>query len=130
MLYTEEWASGCGGALRPVKRPVVSGTGEVSWVDGFVNGCDPSSCLGGCDKDMSGLSIEGHVFRFAACQFGQKTAGSPLNSLVMSVARYFARLPQEIHPVRPYLTSVMPFLPLPYIHCTIREWQTSSPLAP
>jgi hypothetical protein len=89
--------AGCGGALRPVKRPVISGTGEVSWVDGFVNGCDPSSCLGGCDKDMSGLSIEGHVFRFAACQFGQKTAGSPLNSLVMSVARYFARLPQPVH---------------------------------
>ena len=89
--------SGCGGALRPVKRPVVSGSGEVSWIDGFVNGCDPSTCLGGCDKDMSGLCIEGHVFRFAACQFGQKTAGSPLNSLVMSVARYFARLPQPVH---------------------------------
>jgi hypothetical protein len=80
-----------------VKRPVVSGSGEVSWIDGFVNGCDPSSCLGGCDKDMSGLCIEGHVFRFAACQFGQKTAGSSLNSLVMSVARYFARLPQPVH---------------------------------
>ncbi len=66
-------------------------------VDGVVNGCDSSSCLGGCDKDLSGLSIEGHVFRFAACQFGQKTAGSPLNSLVMSVARYFARLPQPVH---------------------------------
>jgi hypothetical protein len=89
--------SGCGGALRPVKRPIVSGSGEVTWIDGFVNGCDPSSCLGGCDKDMSGLSIDGHVFRFAACQFGQKTAGSPLNSLVMSVARYFARLPQPVH---------------------------------
>ncbi len=80
-----------------MKRPVVSGSGEVSWIDGFVNGCDPASCLGGCAKDMSGLSIEGHVFRFAACQFGQKTAGSPLNSLVMSVARYFARLPQPVH---------------------------------
>ena len=77
---------GCCGALRPVKRPVISGSGEVSWIDGFVNGCDPGSCLGGCDKDMSGLSIEGHVFRFAACQFGRKTAGSPLNSLVLSVA--------------------------------------------
>ena len=27
---------------------------------------------------MSGIMIEGHIFRFAACQFGQKTAGSPL----------------------------------------------------
>jgi hypothetical protein len=46
---------------------------------------------------MSGLRIHGHVFRFAACQFGQKTAGSPLNSVVMSVARYFGRLPDPIH---------------------------------
>ena len=88
---------GCGGPLRPVRRPVVSGPGDVSWIDGLTNGCDPSSCLGGCDKDMSGLCIDGHVFRFAACQFGQKTAGSPLNSLVMSVARYFARLPTPVH---------------------------------
>ena len=41
--------------------------------------------------------IEGHIFRFAACQFGQKTAGSPLNSIVRSVARYFARLPMPVH---------------------------------
>jgi hypothetical protein len=88
---------GCGGPLRPVKRPVVSGSGEVTWIDGFINGCDTASCRGGCDKDMSGICIDGHVFRFAACQFGQKTAGSPLNSLVMSVARYFARLPTPVH---------------------------------
>ena len=53
--------------------------------------------VGGCDKDMSGIMIEGHIFRFAACQFGQKTAGSPLNSIVRSVARYFARLPTPVH---------------------------------
>ena len=93
---------GCGGRLRPVKRPVVgkdSKTGEncVTWVDGLVNGCTPSTCVGGCDKDMSGIMIEGHIFRFAACQFGQKTAGSPLNSIVRSVARYFARLPTPVH---------------------------------
>jgi hypothetical protein len=89
--------AGCGGALRPIKRPVIHGDGTVSWIDGFINGCDPRSCLGGCDKDMSGLRIHGHIFRFAACQFGQKTAGSPLNSVVMSVARYFGRLPDPIH---------------------------------
>jgi hypothetical protein len=89
--------AGCGGRLRPVKRPLVHGDGTVSWIDGFINGCEPSTCLGGCDKDMSGLCIRGHVFRFAACQFGQKTAGSPLNSVVMSVARYFSRLPNPIH---------------------------------
>ncbi len=72
-------------------------TWSSDWIDGFINGCDPRSCLGGCDKDMSGLRIHGHIFLFAACQFGQKTAGSPLNSVVMSVARYFGRLPDPIH---------------------------------
>jgi hypothetical protein len=49
-------------------------------VDAMVNGCTPSSCRGGYDKDLSGIMIDGFVFRFAACQFGQKTAGSPLGS--------------------------------------------------
>ena len=95
------WA-GCGGELRPTKRPII-GPGRpgdpdrITWVDALVNGCDPSTCKGNCDKDLSGIMIEGHVFRFAACQFGQKTAGSPLGSLVRSVARYFARLPTPVH---------------------------------
>ena len=54
-------------------------------------------CRGGCDKDLSGIMIDGFVFRFAACQFGQKTAGSPLGSIVRAVARYFARLPDPVH---------------------------------
>ena len=89
--------AGCGGALRPCQRPVIGGDGSISWIDGYMVGCSPQSCLGGCDKDMSGISISGHVFRFAACQFGQKTAGSPLNSLVLSVAQYFARLSDPVH---------------------------------
>jgi hypothetical protein len=89
--------AGCGGALRPCKRPIPNGDGTISWIDGFIVRCAPDTCLGCCDKDMSGISIAGHVFRFAACQFGQKTAGSPLNSLVLSVARYFARLPTPVH---------------------------------
>ena len=88
---------GCGGELRPIKRPIITGPGEVSWIDALVNGCTPATCKGGCDKDMSGILIEGHIFRFAACQFGQKTAGSPLHSLVRCVARYFARLPHPVH---------------------------------
>ena len=60
------WA-GCGGELRPIKRPVLAraegGRPRVSWVDALVNGCTPSTCRGGCDKDMSGIMIEGHVFR-------------------------------------------------------------------
>ena len=63
----------------------------------MINGCDPSTCRGGCDKAMSGIMIEGHIFRFASCQFGQKTAGSPLGAIVRSVARYFARLPTPVH---------------------------------
>jgi hypothetical protein len=95
------WA-GCGGELRPTRRPVISSPGpgqpnEVTWIDALVNGCDPSTCRGGCDKDLSGIVIDGHIFRFAACQFGQKTAGSPLGSLVRSVARFFARLPDPVH---------------------------------
>ena len=90
-------AAVCSGP-RAIQRPVIHWDGTVSWIDGFINGCDPSSCLGGCDKDMSGLRIHGHVFRFAAGQFGQKTAGSPLNSVVMSVARYFGRLPSPRAP--------------------------------
>jgi hypothetical protein len=41
--------------------------------------------------------IDGFVFRFAACQFGKKTAGSPLGSIVRAVARYFAWLPDPVH---------------------------------
>ena len=89
--------AGCGGELRPCKRPVPQADGSVSWIDGYIVGCSPDTCLGGCDKDMSGISISGHIFRFAACQFGQKTAGSPLNCLVLSIAQYFCRLPDPVH---------------------------------
>ncbi len=41
--------------------------------------------------------IDGFVFRFAACQFGQKTAGSPLGCLVHAMARFFARLTEPVH---------------------------------
>ena len=69
----------------------------MSWIDALVNGCTPSTCQGGCDKDLSGILIDGFVFRFAACQFGQKTAGSPLGCLVRAVARFFARLTEPVH---------------------------------
>jgi hypothetical protein len=87
------WA-GCGGELRPVQRLVIvsNGPGQPSEVS-----CTPSTCRGGCEKDLSGIMIDGFVFRFAACQFGRKTAGSPLGSIVRAVARYFARLPDPVH---------------------------------
>ena len=37
------------------------------------------------------------MFRFAACQFGQKTAGSQLGSIVSAVARIFARWTDLVH---------------------------------
>ena len=51
----------------------------------------------GCDKDLSGIVTDGHVFRFTTCQSGQKTAGSPLGSIVRAVARSFARLTYLMH---------------------------------
>jgi hypothetical protein len=76
---------------RPPPEPDVSnGPGqpnEVCWVDALVNGCTPPTCRGGCDKDLSGIMIDGFVFRFAVCQFGQKTGSSPLGSIVRAVAR-------------------------------------------
>ena len=91
------WAGCGGGELRPIKRPIITSRGpwqpsEVTWIDAMVNGCVPSTCRGGCDKDLSGIVTDGHVFRFAVLQFGQKTAGSPLGSIVRAVARFFARL--------------------------------------
>ena len=44
-------------------------------------GCSPRTCLGTCDKARSGICLDGFLFRFAAAQFGQKLAGSPLNGL-------------------------------------------------
>jgi hypothetical protein len=41
--------------------------------------------------------IDCFVFRFAACQFGQKTAGSLLGCLVRAVARFFVRLTDLVH---------------------------------
>ena len=90
------WA-GCGGGLRRCWRPFIIAPGQIEWREGLINGCDPSTCLGGCDKDLSGIMINGFIFRFAACQFGQSTAGSPLNSLILCISRYFASLPDPVH---------------------------------
>ena len=60
------WA-GCGGEPRLSRRPVISSRGpgqlnEIPRIDALVNGCDPSTCQGGCDKDLSGFVIDGHIF--------------------------------------------------------------------
>ena len=83
--------------LRSVLSTGQDGAECLTWIDALVNGCTPSLCRGGCDKDMSGIMIDGHIFHFASCQFGQKTAGSPLGSIVLLVARYFAMLQSPVH---------------------------------
>ena len=57
----------------------------------LVMGCDPYTCLGLCDKAMSGFCIDGFVGRFAAAHFGQRNAGSPLNALMRAIQRFLAR---------------------------------------
>ena len=57
----------------------------------LVMGCYPSTCLGLCDKAMSGFCIDGGVCRFAAAHFGQRNAGSPLNALMRAIQRFRAR---------------------------------------
>ena len=57
----------------------------------LVMGCDPFTCLGLCDKAMSGFCIDGFVGRFAAAHFGQRNAGSPLNVLMRCIQRFLAR---------------------------------------
>jgi hypothetical protein len=87
------WA-GCGGELRPVQRPVIVSNGpgqpsEVSWVDAMVNGCTPSTCRGGCDKDLSGILIDGFVFRFAACRARVRRSETfiiPIASCIIPIA--------------------------------------------
>jgi hypothetical protein len=54
-------------------------------------GCDPHTCLGFCDKAMSGFGIDGFVGRFTAAHFGQCNAGSPLNALMRAIQRFLAR---------------------------------------
>jgi hypothetical protein len=57
----------------------------------LVMGCDPHSCLGLCDKAMSGFSFDGFIGRFAAAHFGQRNAGSPLNVLMRCIQRFLSR---------------------------------------
>ncbi len=91
--------------------------GNIAWAWRLVLGCDPTTCLGFCDKAMSQFCIDGFVMsqfcidgfvmsqfcidgfvmsqfcidgfvaRFAAAHFGQRDAGSPLNAFLRAVLR-------------------------------------------
>ena len=83
--------SGCTGL--PMWSPVfvIDEQGQVAQQWRLVMGCDPFSCLGFCDKAMSGFCIDGFIGRFAAAHFGQRNAGSPLNALMRCIQRFLAR---------------------------------------
>jgi hypothetical protein len=69
---------------------VIDEHGQVVRQWRLVMGCDASSCLGVCDKSMSALSVDGFVC-FAAAHFGQRNAGSLLNTLMRCIQRFLAR---------------------------------------
>lgn len=56
----------------------------------LVVGCSPETCMGTCDKAMNGMEFDGCLARWAAAHFGQKPAGSPLNSCGLCLLRYIA----------------------------------------
>ena len=84
---------GCRGRTQRLLRWITNsdGTGYVP-APTFRSGCSPSDCLGMCDKSMFGLCIEGHVSRFAVCQFGHKVSNGPLWVVTNTVCSYESRV--------------------------------------
>ena len=83
--------AGCTGRLHWAPVLTFVEDGSMAWRWRLVLGCTPETCLGFCDKAMSGFEIDGFVGRFAAAHFGQRNAGSPLNALMRSILRFLAR---------------------------------------
>jgi hypothetical protein len=82
---------GCFGGLHKTRRFRPAASGGWEWARAYVVGCTPENCLGTCDKAMVGICLDGHMFRFAAPQFGLSTAGSPLNAIFQPIRRRLAR---------------------------------------
>jgi hypothetical protein len=92
--------SGCTGRPFWSKVFTIDEHGQVVARWRLVMGCDVYSCLGLCDKAMSGFCLDGFVGRFAAAHFGQRNAGSPLNVLMRCIQRFLARrAPREPRPL-------------------------------
>lgn len=83
--------AGCTGVLISDDGPCLQPDGTVAWSKRYFLGCSPRTCLGTCDKARSGIYLDGFLFRFAAAQFGQKLAGSPLNALFFPIIRHLGR---------------------------------------
>jgi hypothetical protein len=88
--YHASKKGGCCGRIRYERVLRVSPEGCAEWGWQTRVGCSPESCSGTCDKARSGISFGELLARFASCHFGEMTAGSPLNALVMQLRRYFA----------------------------------------
>jgi hypothetical protein len=69
--------AGCRGNTRYLVRWVTNHdrTGYVARRT-MQSGCGPGDCLGFCDKSFFGISVGGHVGRFAAAQCGHKEVDS------------------------------------------------------
>ena len=83
--------AGCTGELYTEVGFILQPDGSLSEKSLLYLGCSPRSCLGTCDKARSGICLDGSLFRFAAAQFGQKLAGSPLNGLFLPIMRHLSR---------------------------------------
>ncbi len=53
-------------------------------------GCWPWDCCQTCDKACNGMEFDGCCCRWAVAHFGQKTAGSPFNCVVLCLLRHGA----------------------------------------
>jgi hypothetical protein len=82
---------GCGGGARRSRVVFVSPSGSRYWQWVTRIGCTPATCTGTCDKARSGVDLDGMLARFATSHFGETPAGSPLNTLMQELRRYFAR---------------------------------------
>ena len=120
--------SGCTGKPMWSRTFALDEHGQVVERWRLVMGCDVYSCLGLCDKAMSGFCIDGFVGRFAAAHFGQRNAGSPLNVLMRAIQRFLARrAPSQprLHTSRAPAPASTP-APLALVPCTPRGLHSSA----
>lgn len=79
---------GCGQGVVEEIEEYIDHTGSKRQRTKVFWGCSPRTCDGGCDKSMLGICVNGITFRFASAQFGLKTSGCPLATIVRSLSTY------------------------------------------